>query len=181
MRPAALVAALAAISACALASPAARADEAAPAPLPTTGAAPSKDGEGHEAESRAARAKIARAELDSVIGSMRATSRRVRELLRSTRLRGTKAQIACVDEALSRSDVALRTAREAAEVAAAAHARGDLDAARDAERRVAELREAARLAARDGARCAVDAPKVVAQPGVTTVKVSWGPTAPLAR
>ena len=53
----------------------------------------------------------ARSDIDATMVQMRATSLRVRDQLRATRKRGTKAQITCVDQALSRSDVAWRRAR----------------------------------------------------------------------
>jgi hypothetical protein len=116
----------------------------------------------------------AQREVDATAAQMRAVSQRVREDLRATRKRGTPKQIACVDEALSRSDVALRRAREAGAALLAAYQRSDLDAARVARQRLAELREAQRLAAREGAACS--APFVsVARVSSTTVTVAVDP------
>lgn len=116
----------------------------------------------------------ARAQIEATLAQMRATSLRVRDDLRATRKRGTKLQITCVDEALSRSDVALRRARELGDAIVAAYARDDLDAARAARRRLSELREAQRQAATTAASCA---PRVVpvAVPDTTTVKLRVDP------
>jgi hypothetical protein len=110
-----------------------------------------------------------RAQVDASLVQMRATSMRVREQLRTARKRGTRLQITCVDEALSRSDVALRRARELGDEAVTAYARGDADAARAAMRRMSELKEAQRAAAASATACS-PAPIVVATSG-TTVKL----------
>jgi hypothetical protein len=147
-----------------LVSPApSRADE--PAPASVAAASP-------------AEMAAARADVDGALRAMRATSLRVREMLRDARKRGTKQQIACLDEALSRSDVALRHARASGDGALAAYARGDLDEARVQLARVAEWREAQRLAARDGAACAPGAKVVEAARTATTVRVSVDPRIP---
>jgi len=94
------------------------------------------------AESRAAQAAAAGA-----IASMEATAARVRVMLRRARARGHRDEIACVDEGLSRADVAVRHAREEAKVAADAYARPDVAEARRAMTRVMLERDAARNAA----------------------------------
>lgn len=119
--------------------------------------------------------KAARAEIESVLGEMRATSRRVRDQLRATRLRGTRQQVTCVDEALSRTDVAVRTAKENADAALRAYADNDVDTARDALRKMKEWRQAQRIAARDGSSCSVGA--IVVKSG-TTVTMSVDPSIP---
>jgi hypothetical protein len=112
----------------------------------------------------------ARAQVEATLAQMRATSLRVRDQLRTTRRRGTKQQITCVDEALSRSDVALRRARETGDETLASYARGDIDRARAARARLVEIKEAQRLAASQGTSCA-PAPVQLAANGVTTVKL----------
>lgn len=112
----------------------------------------------------------ARAQVDATLAQMRATSLRVRDELRITRKRGTKAQITCVDEALSRSDVALRRAREVGEELLAARARDDGTAADASLRRLSELKETQRLAAASAMSCAPRAVPLVSS--TTTVKLS---------
>jgi hypothetical protein len=122
----------------------------------------------------AAQAEVveARAQIEATVAQMRATTLRVRDQLRTTRTRGTKQQITCVDEALSRSDVALRRARETGDEALAAYMRGDVPTARSARARLVEIKEAQRLAATEGAACTPRPTAVaLAQPGVTTVKL----------
>lgn len=95
----------------------------------------------------------ARTHIELTLSQMRARSLHVRDELRLTRRRGTKAQVTCVDEALSRSDVALRHARELGDEILAVLARGDGDAARAARGRLAELDESQRVAGADAYRC----------------------------
>ena len=116
----------------------------------------------------------ARDEIDATLAQMKSVSRKVRESLRDARKRGTQAQITCLDEALSRADVALRSARTSGDDALAAYARADLEDARAARRRVAELKEHQRIAARDGSACTVQKPVVIATTG-TTVRVVIDP------
>jgi hypothetical protein len=116
----------------------------------------------------------ARADIGATMAQMRTRSLRVRDQLRATRKHGTKAQITCVDEALSRSDVALRRAREASDEALGAYGRRDLDAARASRRRLMEIHFAQTLAAKDGASCA-PARVHVANVGATTVKLEIDP------
>lgn len=122
-------------------------------------------------------AALARAELDATLARMTAASRRVRDMLRVARKHGTKRQVVCLDEALSRTDVAHRAAREQALDAVAAYTRSDVTSARAARTRVLELDEAQRLALRDGVACA---PRVVASPVMpgTTVRVIVDPNIP---
>jgi hypothetical protein len=135
------------------------------------------------AEDAAAQASLqteasgARVELDATMGRMTTASRRVRDMLRDARKRGTRRQVACVDDALSRADVARRAARTQASEALAAYERSDLTSARAARARVVELDEAQRLAVRDGAACL---PRPVAErvtPG-TVVHVVVDPAIP---
>lgn len=116
----------------------------------------------------------ARADIDATMAQMRAVSVRVRDQLRTTRKRGTKAQIVCVDRALSRSDVALRRAREASNEVLGAYARGEVEGARAGRRRLAEIRHTQTLAANEGASCAPP-PLQIAKSGSTTVKLEIDP------
>lgn len=119
----------------------------------------------------------ARADIDATIVQMRAISLRVRDQLRATRKRGTRAQITCVDQALSRSDVAFRRARETSDEALGAYGRGDLDTGRASRRRLAEIRYSQSIAANEGASCA-PLPLQVATAGSTTVKLDIDPKIP---
>lgn len=96
----------------------------------------------------------ARREIQVTLAQMRTAAVRVRDDLRATRRRGTRAQIRCVDEALSRADVALRHARELADDITSAYDADNLEQARGARRRLAELQEAQRQAAMLAATCA---------------------------
>jgi hypothetical protein len=125
-----------------------------------------------------ARAEGAPSEVDRTIGRMRETSRSVRELLRTARKRGTKQQVACVDEALSRVDVAARAAREQALELRAAEQRADGDGAHAARQQIARLAEAVRLASAGARKCMpppAPPPKVLLG---TVVKVSVDPSIP---
>ncbi|MDB4933985.1 MAG: hypothetical protein JWP87_957 [Labilithrix sp.] len=117
----------------------------------------------------------ARTEIGTTLAQMRASSLRVRDHLRLTRKRGTRAQITCVDEALSRSDVALRRARDLADETLAAYGRNDFVAARLARHNLAELREAQRLTAIDATKCTPAPPPPIAIPQGTTVKLEVDP------
>lgn len=118
----------------------------------------------------------ARAELEGALSHMSTTSRHVRDLLRATRNGGSPRQVACVDEGLSRADVALRMARAATEESLLAYGRSDLATARVARHRVAELAGYQRIAARDASVCK---PNVLASirtpPTGTRVEVSVDP------
>ncbi len=105
-------------------------------------------------------AKLARIEMHAAIARMQSTSHYVRDLLRDARRRGVPRQIACADEALSRADVAHRSARAQESEALASYARNDLASARAARVRIAELEEAQRLAARDGTACLPQSPNI---------------------
>ncbi len=127
------------------------------------------------AEPQPSELSAARAEIDATLAQMKSVSRRVRDSLRDARKRGSAREVTCLDEALSRADVAFRSARSTADDSLAAYARGDLDDARALRRRVAELREHQRIAAKDGAACLPPPkPKIVATPG-TTVRVVIDP------
>jgi hypothetical protein len=98
-------------------------------------------------------AREARRELEGTLAEMLGASVRVRDQLRLTRRRGTKAQVACVDEALSRADVALRHARVLGDEVLVDYARGDGEAARAARGRLAELRTSQRFASVQATTC----------------------------
>lgn len=119
----------------------------------------------------------ARTEIEATLLQMRAVSLRVRDDLRVTRKRGTKMQIACVDQALSQADVAARRARETGDEMLAAYGHGEVEAARAARRRLAEIRESQRVAAREGTFCSA-ARTSVARLSPTTVKVDVDPRIP---
>ncbi|HSO35550.1 MAG TPA: hypothetical protein VLT33_23640 [Labilithrix sp.] len=119
----------------------------------------------------------ARQQIEVTLVQMRAVSLRVRDDLRLARRRGAKVQIACVDQALSRADVATRRARDTGDEALADYARGDLERARAARQRLNEIREAQRLAAKEGAACAAALPPI-AQSSRTTVKLEVDPGIP---
>ena len=125
----------------------------------------------------AAEVAQARTEIDATLLQMRAVSLRVRDDLRVTRKRGTRTQIACVDQALSRADVATRRVRETGDDLLAAYGRGELEVARAARRRLGEIRESQRVAAREGASCSA-AHTSVAGRSPTTVKVDVDPRIP---
>jgi hypothetical protein len=117
-------------------------------------------------------------ETDVTLARMAKTSKSVRDLLRTARTRGTETQIKCVDESLSRVDVATREARAKAGEARAANARGDDATARAARQRVGELAETVRFASRDAERCMpppAPPPKILLG---TVVKVSIDPSIP---
>lgn len=122
----------------------------------------------------------ARAQIETTLAEMRVTSVRVRDQLRLTRKRGTKQQVTCVDEALSRADVALRHARGLGDEILAAYGRGDGVAARAARGRLAELRELPRFASRQATKCAPGAssPVNLVLTNTTTVKVDVDPRIP---
>jgi hypothetical protein len=118
--------------------------------------------------------------IELTLSQMRVRSLHVRDELRLTRKRGTKVQVTCVDEALSRSDVALRRARELGDEILAALTRSDGDAARAARGRLVELVESQRVAGADAYRCT---PRPLSQAqlalgNATTVKVDIDPRIP---
>lgn len=97
----------------------------------------------------------------SVLAQMEATAAHIRALLRDARAGRDGAKIACVDEALSRADVSVRSARDAIGAAAAMRARGDAEGARAKARLVAIYRSAVRSASTQAGACAsgIDAPE----------------------
>ena len=113
----------------------------------------------------------ARSHVEAALVQMRATSFRVRDQLRTARKRGTPPQIACVDEALSRSDVALRRARELGDEATAAYGRGEVGEARAALRRLAETKEMQRAAAATATSCTPSAVVLRTPTNTTTVRL----------
>lgn len=122
----------------------------------------------------------ARMHIELTLSQMRARALHVRDELRLTRRRGTKAQVTCVDEALSRSDVAFRRARDLGEEILAAVTRGDVEAARAARGRLVELDESQRVAGADANRCTPKplSPSQLALGSSTTVKVDVDPRIP---
>jgi hypothetical protein len=117
-------------------------------------------------------------DLDATLTSMTKTSKSVRELLRTARKKGTEAQVKCVDESLSRVDVASREARSKATEARAAESRGDSAAARSAKQRISDLAVAVRLASRDANRCMPPPPPPPKVLLGTVVKVTVDPIIP---
>ncbi len=117
-----------------------------------------------------------RFQVDAALVQMRATSFRVREQLRTARKGGTAPQISCVDEALSRSDVAIRRARELGGEAVAASGRGEVDEARAILRRLAETKEIQRVAAATATSCAPHAVVLLTPTHTTTVRLEISKT-----
>ena len=113
----------------------------------------------------------ARSQVEAALVQMRATSLRVREQLRTARRRGTLPQITCVDDALSRSDVALRRARELGDEATAAYGRGEVGEARAVLRRLAERKEMQRVAAATATSCTPSTVVLSTPTNTTTVRL----------
>jgi hypothetical protein len=88
-----------------------------------------------------------------MVAAIETTARHARRLLQWARESGTPRQVACADEGLSRSDVALRTAREHAKAVEEAAARGDAAALRRELGLMATCREASRAAASTSEAC----------------------------
>jgi hypothetical protein len=132
------------------------------------------------ATGEAREAREARRELEGALAEMRGVSVRVRDQLRLTRKRGTKAQITCVDEALSRADVALRHARGLGDEILGAYARGEEEAARAARGRLAELRTLQRFASVEATKCTPSAslPIQLVLVETTTVTMAVDPRIP---
>ncbi len=122
----------------------------------------------------------ARVQIETTLAQMRAGSIHVRDQLRLTRKRGTKAQVVCVDEALSRSDVALRHGRALGDEILAAYARNDPDGAHAGRARLVELHEAQRAASKQAAKCTPTALPALplASTSTTTVRVDIDPNIP---
>jgi hypothetical protein len=118
-------------------------------------------------------AREARTQIETTLAEMRVTALRVRDQLRLTRKRGTTQQVTCVDEALSRADVALRHARGLGDEILTAYGRGDGETARAARRRLAELRGLQRFASLQATKCTPSAspPINLVLTNTTTVKV----------
>ena len=113
-----------------------------------TSGAPNVPNDAVAAEARAAKNLAAQA-----IATLETTSAQVRALLRRARARGIRDEIACVDEGLSRADVAMRNAREDATAAQNAYAQGNVADARRANDRVTRARDNARIAASAASAC----------------------------
>jgi len=155
-----------------LAPAVARADEAAASSVAMSGAARAVDST-HDVPG-------ARASLNAIYAEMRTTSVRVREQLRVVRRRGTRSQVLCVDEALSRADVALRHARTLGDELLEAYARGDLASARSARGQLEELRSLTRFASAQATKCtpvssASASAIALLQTNTVTVKVDVDP------
>jgi hypothetical protein len=118
-------------------------------------------------------ARAAAAQADALVVAMDASSEHVRHLLRKARAQKWAHGVGCLDEALSRVDVALRAAREEARAAREAAHEGDAVLARGHLTRVARLREMARAAASGGQMCAAG-PELQAFEG-TSVRVTVDP------
>jgi hypothetical protein len=118
----------------------------------------------------------ARTEIESTLAGMRGRAQWVRGLLRDARRRGTQKQVVCLDEALSRADVALRRAKEHADASLAAYADANVEVARDERRHVVEHHQAQVVAARDALACSP--PRTVATNATTTVKLDVDPRIP---
>ena len=126
----------------------------------------------HAEESEAHRA---RAEMNGTLAGMTSASRQVREMLREARRRGVKPEVLCLDETLSRADVARRSARVQAAEALDAYVRSDVALARVARHRVAELAAVQRIAVRDANVC-VPHPAVEKPPPGTFVRITIDPS-----
>jgi hypothetical protein len=116
-------------------------------------------------------ARVSAARVDQLVVAMGGTSEQVRHMLRKARSERSARRVACLDEALSRVDAALRVSRDEAR---AAHAAAEEDDAREAAlhlAKVARLREVSRAAAAAGAACAMGQPF----PEGTTVRVIVDP------
>lgn len=95
-----------------------------------------------------------RLELRAAISQMEGTTSRLRALLMYTRQGRDPSKIACVDEALSRADVALRHAKEAMRAALDAYARDDEEGAQNFVRQVAVHKSAVKTASAHADECA---------------------------
>ncbi len=120
------------------------------------------------------------AQAERLVMAMDATSDHVRQLLRRARAQRATRGVGCLDEALSRVDVALRVGREEARAAReAAHDGDDVEAQRHLAR-VARLRDMSRSAAAMGQICAAG-PEFLPYVEGTTVRVIVDPLiAPVA-
>jgi hypothetical protein len=135
----------------------------------------------HADDSTASEIQQARGEMDLTIAKMQTTSRGVRDMLRDARRRGTSRQIACLDEALSRVDVAHRAARAQVDEINAAYLRNDVTSARFARVRLSELALVQKVAARDGNACMPNQSKEQTQAKIaegTVVRLTVDPKIP---
>jgi hypothetical protein len=123
---------------------------------PAVAAAPTGETKGETQTSLENEVRAAKATADQAIASMDSTAWRVRRLLRKARANGVRAEIACVDDGLSRADVALRVARDEWRNALDAFTRGDMDGARRSMLRLERAREGSRAAATSADGCFVD-------------------------
>lgn len=107
---------------------------------------------------------------DRQVAAMDATSEQVRQLLRKARAQKSTRGVACLDEALTRVDVALRTGREEARLTREALRAGDARMADVHFARVMRLHEMSRSAASIGRACAAG-PEALPVVEGTTVRV----------
>ena len=107
-------------------------------------------------------ARAAKSAAFEAIAAIDRAAGHVRILLRRARSGGTRDEIACVDEGLSRSDVALRRARIEAAAAQEAYAQGNVQDARKANERVRRAREDARYASAAADACFGPPPRTTA-------------------
>ncbi|HEY8076874.1 MAG TPA: hypothetical protein VIF62_22260 [Labilithrix sp.] len=98
-------------------------------------------------------ASHAHADMDVAVATMRTRAKDVQERLRLARRRGSATEIACLDAALSRADVAVRRARDEEALSIAAYASGDIALARLGARHVFEIANAQSFVARDALAC----------------------------
>jgi hypothetical protein len=119
-----------------------------------------------------ARATVAWA--DGLVHAIGGTSEQVRHMLRQAREKKAPRRVACLDEALSRVDAALRLSREASRAAHDAAERDDVAAVRAYVATITRLREASRAAASAGGACAAGPDFEPLAPG-TTVRVIIDP------
>jgi len=131
-----------------------------------------------EEPSRAAEEIVqARGEIGVTLDRMGGRAHRVRDMLRTARRHSPAAVITCLDESLSRSDVALRNARALGSQSIDAYARGDLEEARSSRHRMVE-QEIAQLAAERAAwscKPLAVGQKPKPEPSKTTVRVEVDP------
>ena len=118
------------------------------------------------------------AQAEALVGAMDASSEHLRHLLGKARTRKWTRGVGCLDEALSRVDVALRAGREEARGAREDARAGDGEGARLHLVRVVRLREMARAAASGGQMCAAGpefqafegtSVRVIVDPGIAPI------------
>lgn len=121
------------------------------------------------ARAQADEAGDARVQIRTALGQMDGTAHRIRLLLGEARAKKSST-VVCLDESLSRADVAFRRGKEHARIADDAFGHGDLQTGRFELGIVRSMRESSREASKMADTCAagkLDFPT----PGVTTVKV----------